>query len=56
MRVGRYKFIEKEESPGQYFIALELESALAVDAAVYKLNVKNSAGEANANLKLNFDG
>ena len=54
--LGRYKFVEREESAGQYYIALELDSPLPVDAASYKLNVKNSAGEANANLKLNFDG
>ena len=52
---GRYKFIDKEESAGQYYFALELSSPEPVDAATYKLNTRNSAGESNANLKLNFD-
>ena len=48
--------MEKEESAGTYYVALELSDPQAVDAATYKLNVKNQHGESNANLKLNFDG
>lgn len=46
----------QEESPGVYYIALELASPEAIDAATYKLNARNEHGESNANLKLNFDG
>ena len=53
---GRYKYITKEESAGVYYVALELNSPEAIDAATYKLNARNEHGESNANLKLNFDG
>ena len=53
---GRYKYITKEESPGVYYVALELSTPEAIDAATYKLNARNEHGESNANLKLNFDG
>jgi len=53
---GRYKYIMKEESPGIYYVGLELASPEGIDAATYKLNVRNEHGEGNANLKLNFDG
>jgi hypothetical protein len=52
---GRYRYIETEESPGVYYVGLELSNPQAVDAATYKLNAKNQYGESNANLKLNFD-
>ncbi|ELT89877.1 hypothetical protein CAPTEDRAFT_62162, partial [Capitella teleta] len=52
---GRYKYVEKEESAGQYYVALELSDPQGVDAATYKLNARNEHGESNANLKLNFD-
>ena len=55
-RPGRYKYIIKEESANVYYIALELASPEAIDAATYKLNARNQHGESNANLKLNFDG
>jgi len=53
--VGRYKFITKEESQGNYYVALELSDPQPVDGATYRLNAKNQFGESNANLKLNFD-
>ena len=53
---GRYHYVETEESAGLYYVALELSDPQAVDAATYKLNVRNEHGESNANLKLNFDG
>jgi len=53
---GRYKYMIKEESAGVYYIALELSTPEAIDAATYKLNARNQHGESNANLKLNFDG
>ena len=46
----------KEESSGVYYVALEVSTPEAIDAATYKLNVRNEHGEGNANLKLNFDG
>ena len=53
---GRYKYITKEESAGVYYVALELSTPEAIDAATYKLYARNEHGESNANLKLNFDG
>lgn len=53
---GRYRCLENEESPGNYYVALELDDPQAIDAATYRLNARNQFGESNANLKLNFDG
>ncbi len=53
---GRYKYVAREESEGNFYIALELDSPEAVDAATYRLHAINQHGESNANLKLNFDG
>ena len=53
---GRYHYVSRKEGEGQYYIALELSDPQTVDAATYRLNAKNSHGESNANLKLNFDG
>ena len=48
--------MSNEEKSGEFYVALELSSPEPVDAATYRLNAKNSSGESNANLKLNFDG
>jgi len=56
LSAGRYKYITKEESAGVYYVALEVSTPEAIDAATYKLNARNEHGESNANLKLNFDG
>jgi len=52
---GRYRYITTEQSPGNYYAALELSDPQAVDAATYRLSARNQSGESNANLKLNFD-
>lgn len=56
MFLGRYRYIEREEGEGNFYVALELSEPQAVDAATYRLNARNQFGESNANLKLNFDG
>lgn len=50
----RIKQIIKEEKD-VYHIRLELRDPEFEDAGIYKCNVKNSAGESNANLTLNIE-
>ncbi|XP_053200690.1 twitchin-like isoform X3 [Panonychus citri] len=51
----RIKLIVKEETTDVYLIRLELRDPELTDAGQYKCNVRNPAGESNANLKLNIE-
>lgn len=51
---GRIKQTVRQEG-NIYHIKLELSNPELTDAGVYKCNVKNSAGESNANLTLNIE-
>ena len=53
---GRYKYVTRDEGGGDYYIALELSSPQADDAATYKVHAQNDHGASNASLTLNFGG
>ena len=44
----------KQTSANTYYLALEISNVSATDQAVYKVNARNSFGESNASIKLNF--
>jgi len=52
---SRIKLFVKEEETDVYCIKLELSNPELTDAGLYKCSVKNSFGEANANLTLNIE-
>lgn len=43
-----------QTSTNTYYLALEISNVSAADQAVYKVNARNSFGESNASIKLNF--
>lgn len=52
---GRYKIIFTGNGPA-YNVGLEIDKVGVNDGGDYKVLAKNSAGEANANITLNFEG
>jgi len=50
----RFNVIMSQTGSNTYYLALEISNVGAADQAVYKVNARNSFGESNASIKLNF--
>lgn len=50
----RFHIVMNQTSASTYYLALEISNVSATDQAVYKVNARNSFGESNASIKLNF--
>lgn len=50
----RFNVVMKKTAANIYYLALEISNVSATDQAVYKVNARNSFGESNASIKLNF--
>ncbi|XP_076471204.1 twitchin-like [Babylonia areolata] len=52
---GRYSMRADPRDKKTYFLAMEINGVNAQDAGNYKVTAKNSLGESNATIRLNFD-
>ncbi|CAL1540883.1 unnamed protein product, partial [Lymnaea stagnalis] len=52
---GRFNIRAEPRENKTYFLVLEINDVAAQDAGNYKVTAKNTLGESNATIRLNFD-